>query len=147
MEPIRLGTAPLDDDALVEAFESCQLPASDFHHADHVRLAWIYLGRESKPAAAERFEQSLQRFAAHYGVSEKYHRTMTLAWICLVAAARCATPEACTFEAFAERNSELFDQKLLNRYYTPERLASCEARARWVIPDLLDLPPGRDSAA
>jgi hypothetical protein len=140
MEPIRLGTAALDDDALVMAFESCRLPASQFHHADHIRLAWVLLGKLSEEEATARIEQAIRRFAAHNGASEKYHHTITLAWMRLVAAARRATPEARAFEAFAQPHPELFDVKALSRYYTAQRLACREAKSGWVEPDLCDLP-------
>jgi len=140
MEAIRLGTAALDDDELVEAFESCRLPGSQFHHADHIRLAWIYLGRMSEAEATARIEQSIRQFAAYNGVPQKYHHTMTVAWMQLVAAARESTPEAGDFAAFAERHPELFDVKALNLYYTAARLAGSEAKAEWVGPDLRELP-------
>lgn len=136
MDPIRLGTAALDDDALVEEFESCRLPASQFHHSDHIRLAWIYLGRMSDEEATARIEESIRRFAAHNGVSQKYHHTITLAWMRLVAGARRATLEVTDFGAFAERHPKLFEMKLLGQYYSPERLASPEAKAGWLEPDL-----------
>ena len=140
MEPIRLGTAALDDDELVEAFESCRLPGSQFHHADHIRLAWIYLGRMSEEEATRRIEQSIRRFAAHNGASQKYHHTMTLAWMKLVAAAREETFESSNFATFAERHPELFNVEALNLYYSTARLAGSEAKAEWVEPDLCDLP-------
>jgi hypothetical protein len=140
MEPIRLGTATLDDDALVEAFESCRLPGSQFHHSDHIRLAWIYLGRMSEEEASARIEQSIRRFAAHNGASQKYHHTMTLAWMRLVAAARQATPEARDFESFAAQHAELFDMKLLSRYYSAAQLGSSKAKSGWAEPDLSNLP-------
>jgi len=137
---IRLGTTGLSDDALVEEFESCRLPASLFHHADHIRLAWIYLGRTNEAEATARIEKCIRQFAAHNGVSEKYHHTMTLAWMRLVAAARQAAPEAQAFDVFAERNPELFDVKTLGRYYSAEQLARREAQFGWVEPDIHLLP-------
>ncbi len=145
METIRLGTALLNDDAFVEGFESCQLPAAQFHHADHIRLAWIYLGRMSEEEATARIEHVIRRFAAHNGVSEKYHHTITLAWMRLVAAARRAATETHDFEAFAKRNPQLLEMKSLNLYFTAERLAGRDAKAGWVEPDLRKLPESGDS--
>jgi len=140
METIRLGTAALSDEALVEEFESCRLPAAQFHHADHIRLAWIYLGRMSEDEATARIEESIRRFAAHNGVSQKYHHTITLAWMRLVAESRRSTPEAGGFGAFTERHPELFDMKTVNQYYSAEHLASRDAKSGWVEPDLQNLP-------
>ena len=140
MDSVRLGTAALEEDALLEAFESCRLPAAQFHHADHIRLAWIYLGRMSEAEATARIEGSIRQFAAHNGVSEKYHHTITLAWMRLVAAARRAAPSAQGFEAFAEQHRELFDVKALSNYYSLERLGSTQAKLEWAEPDLRPLP-------
>jgi len=140
MEPLHSGTGHLNDEDFVEEFETCRLPTSQFHHADHIRLAWIYLGRLSPEAATERIEQSILRYAAHHGIGQKYHRTITVAWMKLVAAARKETPDAARFEEFATLHTELLDVKNLSRYYTAERLAGAEARSVWIAPDLQQLP-------
>ena len=134
-----LGTAHLTDHAFVEAFETCQLPAAQFHHADHIRLAWIYLGRFSEEAATERIEQSIVRFAMHNGASQKYHRTITVAWMKLVSAAR-NEGAAASFQDFAELHPQLLDVKHLTHYYSAELLASPEARVAWLEPDIGHLP-------
>ncbi len=77
----------LNDDEFVRAFESCELSPDLFHHRDHIRLARIYLDRLGAAAAIERFRAAIIRFAAHNGVSDKYHETITIAWMRLVIAA------------------------------------------------------------
>jgi hypothetical protein len=140
MESIHLGTAHLSDAALVEEFESCRLPSAQFHHADHIRLAWVYLAEMSAELATARIERAILRFAEHNGISQKYHRTITVAWMRLVATARNASPNAACFEEFVALHPELLDVKNLSRYYTAERLAGAEARAAWLEPDILGLP-------
>jgi hypothetical protein len=140
MKNLHCGTAHLTDEELVEAFESCQLPAEHFHHADHVRLAWIYLRQSDEEAASERIAQSIRRFAAHHGKTEKYHSTMTHAWMRLVAAARRATPKLDRFQDFAARHPHLLEVRTLGKYYSAERLESEDARAGWLEPDLSPLP-------
>ena len=58
----------MNDHEFVDAFEACAIAGADFHHADHVRLAWIYLREHPLIEAIERFTTSLQRFARHHGV-------------------------------------------------------------------------------
>jgi hypothetical protein len=140
MNSMHLGTAHLSDEAFVKAFESCRLPAGQFHHADHIRLAWIYLRELGEDLAAARIEQAIRGFAAHNGISEKYHHTITLAWLRLVAGACRMTPETRRFEDFAERHPRLLAVRTLSNYYSAERLATIEARAEWVEPDLCSLP-------
>jgi hypothetical protein len=75
----------MQDDELVRAFESAELPAEQFSHAAHVRVAWCYLRRAPLPEALARFIASLQRFAAAHGASGKYHETVTVAYVLLIA--------------------------------------------------------------
>lgn len=63
----------------IEAFETCTLP--QFHHADHVRLAWLYLRDKSVAAALDAFCSGLQRFAAANGKPALYHETITWAYL------------------------------------------------------------------
>jgi hypothetical protein len=140
MNQVHLGTAHLSDEALVAEFESCRLPTAHFHHADHIRLAWIFLGKMDEAEATRRIELAIRRYAEHNGIGQKYHHTITLAWMKLVAAARRATPGAVSFDEFAEQHPELLAVKNLNNYYTPERLARPEARSGWLEPDIGPLP-------
>ncbi len=140
MEPIRLGTAHLSDESFLEEFESCRLPTAHFHHADHIRLAWIFLGQMEETEATRRIERAIRRYAEHNSIGQKYHHTITLAWMKLVAAARRATPHAVCFDSFAGQHPELLAEKKLNNYYSPERLACPEARSGWLEPDLGPLP-------
>ena len=57
----------IDDDAFVAGFEACVTPNAGFHHADHVRVAWVYLGRLPLLAAADTFAANLKRFATAHG--------------------------------------------------------------------------------
>jgi hypothetical protein len=140
MSALNLGTAHLSDQALVEEFESCRLPTAQFHHADHIRLAWNYLGQMTEAEATRRIEQSIRRYAAHNKIPHLYHHTITLAWMKLAAAAFRATPPETGFPEFAARNPELFDVQRLKNYFSKELLESAQARADWVEPDLRRLP-------
>jgi hypothetical protein len=140
MSDIGAGTWHLNDEEFVAEFESCRLPAAQFHHTDHIRLAWIYLRKMGEPGAAERMAESIQRFAAHIGKPEKFHVTMTRAWIRLVAAARERTPHATSFSEFVTAHPHLLDKDSLLKHYSKDRLESAAARACWLEPDLIPLP-------
>ena len=102
--------------ALIRAFESGQIPPARFHHADHLRLALAYLtDSPSIDEATARMAAGLRVFARQAGKEEKYHHTLTVVWVRLVA--------------------RLLDQQLPLAYYSPERLFSADARQRWVEPD------------
>ena len=122
------------DDEFVTAFESCAVAGDAFHHADHVRLAWIYLRRLPLLAAIERFTTSLRRFAAHHGATGLYHETITWAYLLLIHERMNGEH---SFEAFREANPELFRWKpsVLDAYYRPETLQSDRARQVFLLPD------------
>ena len=126
----------MTDDEFVCGFEGCTLPNSEFHHRDHVRLAWIYLHRYPALTALARFTEGLQRFAAFNGHPGLYHETITWAYLFLIHERMADAPEEETFEAFAARNPDLFAWKpsILDRYYDPETLQSERARRVFVMP-------------
>lgn len=114
--------------------EACDLAAVDFGHRAHVQLAWHYLSSAPLLSAIAMFAATLRRFAAHHEVAAKYHETITVAYMLIVADRRARTPGE--WEVFARDNHDLFEdgQALLHHHYTPEQLGSHEARTRFVLP-------------
>ena len=125
----------MNDAEFVAAFEACTIANTDFHHADHIRLAWIYLREHPLLAAIDRFSSSLRRFAAHHGVPGLYHETITWAYLLLIHE-RMNGESA--FDDFRAANPDLFTWKpsVLDRYYRTETLASDLARRVFVLPDV-----------
>jgi len=134
------GSGDWSEADFVKLFESCQFPNGQFKHGDHIRLAWIYLRQGSYEAAEQRIVASIRRFAGSLGHSEKYHETVTRAWMRLVSSACRSTPDAASFDDFLARNSWLLDRNLLLGFYSKEHLQSDAARAGWREPDLKPLP-------
>ena len=124
----------MSDEEFTRAFESCELAETCFHHRDHVRLAWIYFHRYGAREAEARIGEAIRRFAAHLGKAEKYHQTMTVAWMRLVADA--ARGSDGNFEEFARKNPGLLDKSALSEYYSSAVLDSDRARRAFVEPDL-----------
>jgi hypothetical protein len=127
----------MEDQDFVEQFESCALPPSSFHHKDHVRLAWLYLRRYSVLEALTRFSDGLKRFAAHNGKSDRYHETITWAYIFLINERMKRSGEGGGWQEFAEKNTDLFDWKenVLKHYYSIETLQSDLAKRVFILPD------------
>src|SRR5215470_11193911 len=134
----------MNDREFVVAVENCAISCGDFHHADHVRLAWIYLNNHSLIDAIEHFTRSLRCFAAHCGVAEKYHETITWAYVLLIHERMRRDDAPCGWENFCTANTDLFDWKpsILERYYTPQTLHSNFARRIFVLPDRGISPAG-----
>jgi hypothetical protein len=136
---LHLGTAPLSDEAVLRAFEASQLDPAKFHHADHIRLAWLCVERYGAHEAEGKLLDGLRRFAQRAGVPQKFMYTTTVAWARLVATAQEASPTAINFSEWIQSHTELLDRNLLTRYYSPGRLETEEARSGWVEPDLAPL--------
>jgi len=129
----------LSDEALVAGFESTELAADRFTHAAHVRVAWCYLRSRSLLESIVHFAEGIRRFANAKGALTKYHETITIAYL-LIIHERLDGARSLTWEAFAERNPDLFGRSLLSRYYSNQLLTSDRAREVFVLPDRLGLP-------
>jgi hypothetical protein len=139
------GSAALEDDRFVADFEAGLYPHDRFRHADHVRLAWIYLRRFAVEEAEDRIRGGIRRFARQAGAERKYHETVTIAWMRLVAIALRLSPRTDDFGAFARLHGWLFQKDALLAFYSHECLASEAARREWAEPDVGALPaPFRD---
>jgi hypothetical protein len=126
----------MTDEELVAAFESTALPADQFTHAAHVRVAWWYVAHTTSfPDALLRFATALRRFADAKGATGKYHETVTVAWM-LIIADRVSAHPASDWTEFAAMHPDLFEKaSVLGKYYRAETLASERARRGFVLPD------------
>jgi len=124
-------------DELIEQFERGATAADSFHHADHVRLAFEYLRRYPALEALAMFSAALKRFAAAQGKAQRYHETITWAYLLLIRERMARVGWAQTWEEFAERNADLLVWKggVLKTLYRQETLDSDLARQTFVLPD------------
>jgi N-formylglutamate deformylase len=132
---------PLPNDALLAAFLDCSLPADQFNHRTHLRVAWLLLERYPLEEAVERICGGIQRYATHLGAAEKYHPTLSEALARLMAHGGAGTSSV-SWEHFLATNAELLSdvRGTVAKYYSPERLASPEAKRHFVPPDRRPLP-------
>jgi hypothetical protein len=126
----------MNPEKLAFAFEAGTLAPADFGHAEHVCLAWHYLSRDPLLVAARRPCDGLRRYTRSVGAADKYHETVTLAWLLLVHERR-ALGGGDSWPAFRRGNPDLFETtaRLLDGYYRPETLRSPVARRHFVLPD------------
>jgi hypothetical protein len=129
---------PIDE--LVRRLGDLTLPNQLFRHREHLRFAHHCLLRDGWPFALDTVCEQIARFARHHGQAGKFHLTMTQCWVRLLAGALAGEPRACSFEQLVTRHPQLLDKSVPLRYYSRERLFSDAARARWVEPDLHELP-------
>jgi hypothetical protein len=128
----------MSDEELVRALEAGRMPAEGFPHASHVRAAWWYLSHYPLAQALDRFCTTLKQFAAAQGKPDRYHETITIAYLLLINE-RLDDGRGLDWPQFAATHPDLLQWKpsVLERYYSPGTLASDRARRVFVMPDLV----------
>jgi hypothetical protein len=127
----------MTDDEFIASFEDCSLANAAFHHADHVKMAFLYLCRYPAWEAIQRFSTSLSRFATAHGKPKLFHETITWAFLLLIRE-RMARAGGCgSWTEFAAGNQDLLSwtDNVLKRYYRDETLSSDLARSTFLLPD------------
>ncbi len=121
---------------LVSEFEQGRAPG-EFHHADHVHVAFAFVCEFPMPEALSRFSAALKRFAASKGKPHLYHETITWAYLLLIGERLARAGKAQTWEEFAKENPDLLFWKggILERYYRKATLDSQLARLTFVFPE------------
>lgn len=117
---------------LVDRLERCLLEKTEFHHADHLAVAVAYLYAADFDAALDRMRASLQRFAAHHGVSGLYHETLTRFWLLQVNLQ--LDRGLCLCQSVRKIQEALPDKDLALKFYRKDTLESLHARQHWVAP-------------
>jgi hypothetical protein len=115
-------------------------PSGQFRHRQHIHLAFLAVRRFGMPEAIIRICDWIQRIAAYERAPQKYHHTVSRAWVEIVAHHVDADPDCGDFGTFAARHPALLDKRLLTRHYRSSTLAAAPARRDWVEPDLLPFP-------
>ena len=123
---------------LLEKFVDTTLPADQFHHHQHVQVAWLFVRKYGMPLAISEFTAAIKRFADAKGATGLYHETITWAFLFLIAD-RQARQLNETWQDFQAANEDLLTWKpsILERYYSKELLASDLAKRNFLMPDLL----------
>ncbi len=120
----------------IEAFETGKLDPEAFDHEAHVYVAWLLLGQGDLPEATGRFTSGLRRLTRQWGVEDKYHETITVFFMALIAERLAARPAA-TWPSFRAENPDLVEApgELLAAHYSGRRLDSSLARQQFLLPD------------
>jgi hypothetical protein len=132
------------DADLWEQFQAVRLPATEWSHVAHVRVAWMFLRRYGLDEAHLRVRAGIIRLNASHGLVETpargYHDTVTRAWLALVRVSMRSSPGIDDSALFLAVHATSLGKDALLRHYTRERLWSVEARARFLEPDLAPFP-------
>lgn len=129
----------MNDAEWMQQFEAGGISNESFHHADHVKMAFLYLQKYPPLEALERFSSALARFAASAGNASLYNETVTWAFLLIIRErlAQFETPP--DWHRFAVENPDLlsWENNILKKYYRPETLKSELAKKTFLFPDRL----------
>jgi hypothetical protein len=136
-----------DDDTFLQQFEDATWPLRDWHHPQHIKIAYLYLTRYPFDTAVAKMCAGVKKYnAAHNipeGLDQGYHETMTQAWMRLVHFTLCEYGPAENANAFYEANPQLSQKKTLRFFYTRDVFMTPKAKAEFVPPDLIPFPQSR----
>src|SRR5204863_519833 len=101
----------MTDGEFLAAFEAATWPREQWHHREHIKIAYLYLLRHPLDEAAARVRAGIKAFNAAKSIPESpasgYHETMTQAWLRLVHLTLCEYGPAETADAFYELQPQL----------------------------------------
>src|SRR5271157_4303042 len=133
-----------DDELFLEQFEMAAWPKEEWHHKQHIKVAYLYLKRYPFEVAATRIREKIKAYNAAKNVPDSlisgYHETMTQAWLRLVYFTLCEYGPAESAEDFYEHNPQLSQKKTLRYFYTKEFFTSPKTKAEFANPDLTPFP-------
>ena len=125
----------MTDQAFARAFERGEITPAQFDHRAHVRVAWVYLNEAATiDEALPRMRDAIRRFAAAVGAATKYHETITVLWMRLLAGVKARGASGELAEVLLAHPT-LADKDLPLQYYSRDRLFCDEARSAWIEPD------------
>jgi hypothetical protein len=126
---------------VVAGFEAATLPHAEWTHRAHLTVALWYASHHSPSDALDLMRAGILRLNAAHGVpttpTRGYHETITRFYMYTVG--RFVREQGMQGD-WAERANRLMARygarDLPLKHYSPARLHSADARARWVEPDL-----------
>ena len=119
---------------LLAKFEAFELGPDEFGHRQHVEVAYEMLRKYGFLKTMSKFPADIKTFATNVGAPKKFHVTITIAFLSLIAE-RMRVTETNDFDSFAAANEDLFEIDILKRWYSTERLTSDVARTQFLLPD------------
>ena len=124
----------MTDEEFLRALESCTLPESEFGHSAHVRAGYLYLKKSNFAEALVRMRRSICAYATHLGKPDRYHETITIAYLALIQQCIVERGDGGRWAIFAQSNPELFEPELLGHFYDRDVLESTLARRVFLLP-------------
>ena len=139
----------LTDLQFITQFEDLSLDPGYFNHLGHLRLAWLYLLKHDLTTAIDKVCCGIKAYAESLGTADKFHYTLTDAIVriehqrmmLLQQQLNVGSLNAGQWSDFIAANADLVNdgQKVLQQYYSPQLLATEQARLGRVEADIKSL--------
>ncbi len=137
-----MNTPPLPIAEFIDQWNDCTLHRDHWNHFGHLRAALYYLvNTTSEFEAISTFRCKTIQYALAtnpgYSCTIQYHQTVTVFWILKLNAFK-KRHSGKTFEELEVllKKSRLINKFYIHRFYSTEVMASQEARAIYLKPDL-----------
>jgi hypothetical protein len=129
------------DQDFLRQVEACEFPVPKFNHRAHLRLAYIYLVENDLTSAVIRMRNTLTALLKHAGIDpvQKYHETLTTAWLMKVYYFMKQSASCRAADEFIDQHPILLERDLMKCHYSPKAINSQTARTSFVQPDLRPL--------
>jgi hypothetical protein len=122
------------DGEFIRALEGCTLAEEEFDHAGHVRAAYLYLQSGDFVESLGRMRRAIRNYAGSLGKPDRYHETITVAYVALIQQVLYERGGGGSWSEFARAAPELFERDLLLKFYSRAELESELARRIFVLP-------------
>ena len=121
---------------LLERFTSLSYPKQDFHHAQHLELAWTLLVQRPLLGAVQEFRRLLQAFAERHGAQGLYNETITCFYLLLIRERMDSLGPDHDWPMFRAANPDLFSspKAFLERWYPEGKAFRAEAKQSFQLP-------------
>jgi hypothetical protein len=113
-------------DGMLIAFEDGSLDPAAFSHSAHVQVAQAMLAQSAFLDAAVRYQRGIEALARRAAAPHKANVTITLAFLSVLAERRMRG---------GALEGQAVGRTVLDKWYSPVRLALPEARAMFLMPD------------
>lgn len=130
-----------EDREFLRRFSAGNMTKQEFHHAEHVRLAWLMLTEAPLLEALLRFRVLLKAFAFRHGADGLYNETITCFYMLLIRGLMDRLPPDHSWVEFQAVHPTLFGypKALLELYYPDAAAFSAEAKVHFLLPQAI--PP------
>ncbi|MFV3128629.1 hypothetical protein [Niveispirillum sp. KHB5.9] len=119
----------------LDMFLRSSIDPARFSHVVHLRMAYATIRHHGLETGLHLYRHALCRFLEQVGKPDRYHVTVTTAFMAVVAdrMGRDGAPDS--WVEFHAANPDLSRRDCLSRWYSPELLDSDQARRSFVLPD------------